>query len=113
MHPYKRAGALAIQVKVADVEFIAGPIELGFIGRINRAGKSELRIVRDAESVVIIVRLDDGQHRSKDFFLLNRVARLNIRNHGGLDKETLFAVSTAARDDATAFGLALFDVAVD
>ena len=75
MDAHQRAGALAIQVQIADMKFVARAIQFRFVARVDRASQAELRVVGDAQSVVVIIRFDDRQHRTKYFFLLDRRSR--------------------------------------
>src|SRR6266850_3546012 len=88
-------------------------IELRFITTINGASQSELRVVSDLQGVFVVLRFDDGQHRTKDFFLLNCRAGLNVGDNSGLNKETLFAVGTTAYQHSAAFTFSFFNVAID
>ena len=113
MNPDKRAGALAIQIKIADVKFAARAFQLGFVSRVHRACQAKLGVIGYSQRVVVVVGFDHRQHRSKDFFLFDRRAGFHVRDHRRLDEESLFAIGATARDDAPALGLSFFDVAVD
>src|ERR1044072_5215862 len=113
MNANQRAGTLAVEIKIADVKFPARAFELFLVHTVDRASQSELGIIRNLQRVVIILRFDDRQHRTKYFFLFDRRARLHIGNHGWLNEEPLFAVGTAAAYHSAAFALALFDVGVN
>src|SRR5882672_9865983 len=113
MHAHQRARALAIEIEIADVELAAGALDLRFVSRVNRAGQTKLRVVRDTQSIRIVVRFDHRQHRPEDLFLLDRRARIHVGDDRRLDKETLLAVRAAAGNDATAFGFAFLNVTID
>src|SRR5258707_15527499 len=105
MNAHEGARAFAIEIKIADVEFAARAFQPGFVSRVHRARQSELRIVGYPQRVIIVVCLDHCEYRSKDLFLLDRRTGFNVRNHSGLDKESLFAIRTAARHVPSALGL--------
>src|SRR6185369_11392239 len=113
MHTNKRAGALTIQIQVPDMKLFARAIQLRFVSAVNRACQTKLRVVRDLERVVVVLGLDDREHWSKDLFLLDRRARLDVRDDSRLDEEALLAIGTAADQNAPAFALPFFNVSVD
>src|SRR5438034_7128116 len=108
MNANERAGAFAIQVQIADMKLTPGLLQLFFVGAVDGSSQTELGVIGDPQSIVVILRLDYGQHRSKNFFLLDSPARLHIGDDRRLDKEALFAIGSAASDDAPTLGLALF-----
>src|SRR5262249_983870 len=101
------------QVKIADVKFISGTIKFGLVSRINSTGQTKLRIIRNAQGIVIIVRFDYRENGSEDFFLLDRRTRFHIGDDRRLDEKALFAISAATRNYAAAFSLAFLNVFVD
>src|SRR6185295_11728677 len=108
-----RAGALAVEVEVADMKLPARAFELFLVSTVDGASQTKLRVVSNLQRVVIILRFDNCQHRTKYFFLFDRRARLYISNHGRLNEETLLAIRAAAAHNSPAFALALLDVRVN
>ena len=51
----QRAGALAVEVEVADVELVARALEPRAVARVDRAGQAVLGVVRDRERVVEVL----------------------------------------------------------
>src|ERR1043166_862645 len=92
MHANQRARALAIEVQIADVKLPACALELRFIAAVNRARQAKLRVVRDLQRVVVILRFDYREHWSKDLLLLDRRTRFHVCNHGRFDEKSLLAV---------------------
>ena len=79
MHAHHRAGDLAVEIQVADVQVFAGALQaLGHV-REQAARQAKLGVVRHIHRLVEVARLDKGQHRAKDLFL--RQARIG-RNVG-------------------------------
>src|SRR5437763_3050393 len=109
----ERARALAVEVEVADVELAARALQLLAVVRVDRARQSVLRVVGDPKRVVEVIRTDAGEDGAKNLLLLDAVAGFYVGDDCRLDEEALLAVASAARDDATAVGLALLDVVVD
>src|SRR5712692_4163863 len=56
------AGALAIEVEIADVERVGGLFELFRVARIDRASEAELGVIGDLERVVKIFRRNHGEN---------------------------------------------------
>src|SRR5215213_10955158 len=110
MHTNEGAGALTIQIKIPDMKLSARAIELRFVLAVNSARQPKLRVVRDLQRVVVVLCLDNCEHRPKDFFLLYRRTRLHVRNHSRLDEEALLAVRAAANQNAPTFTLSFFNV---
>src|SRR5579864_7000024 len=96
-----RAGALAVDVEIADVEFMDGSVDLVAGTGVDGASESELGVVGDLKRVVETAGLDHGEHGSKDFFLLKLRLGLNIGNHGGLNKVALAGSAFAAGNEAS------------
>src|SRR5689334_515238 len=107
MHAHKRAGALPIQIKIPDVKLLARALQLRFVSAVNGARQTKLRVVRDLQRIVIILRLDHGEHWAKNLFLLDRVAWLHVGDYSRFDEEPLFAVRSAAGNYTSAFTLSL------
>ena len=63
------ARTFAIDVKIADVEFLNRAVNLLLRIRIDRPGEAEFGVVRNFQCVIKVLGLDDRQHRAKDFFL--------------------------------------------
>src|SRR5580704_8438067 len=57
-----RAGAFAIQIKIAYVEGFLSFFELGGIFRVDAAREAELCVVGDFEGLIEITRFDDRQN---------------------------------------------------
>src|SRR3954449_258153 len=77
MHTNERARALTIQIQVPDMKLSTRALEFRLVIAVNRARQTKLRIVRDLERVVVILRLDHGEHWPEDLFLLDRRAGLH------------------------------------
>ena len=93
------AGALAIQVKIANVEEAAGPFEPCPIQRIDGSGEAVVAIVDQFQSVVEVARSGDRKHGSEDLFLEDAGLAIDIGDDGGLD-EVSVAGSAAAGEQA-------------
>jgi hypothetical protein len=70
MRPDNCASALAVDVKIANVEVAHRAVNFVFRLRIDAAGETEFGIVGDFQSVIEITRLDHRQDWTKNFFLL-------------------------------------------
>ena len=57
MHADQRAGALAVDVEIADEELFVRAADLLLVVREDGAGQSELRVVRDAQRVIEVLSL--------------------------------------------------------
>src|SRR6266849_1300974 len=112
MNTHERAGAFAIEIKIADMKLALRSLEFVLVRAIDRASETKLRVVRNPQSVVITIRFDYRQHWTKDFFLLDGCARLHIGNYGGLNEKALFSVRAAAAQYAASFGFSLFNVVI-
>src|SRR6185369_1984186 len=55
MHPDERAGALAIQIQVADMKLFARAMQLCFVAAVDSPSQTELRVVCNLECVVVIL----------------------------------------------------------
>src|SRR5277367_4894333 len=108
------AGALAVDVEVADVEFADGTIDLVLRTGVDRAGQAELGVVCNLECVIEVLRLDYGQYRAKDFFLLKLRLGFDVGNDRGLDEIAFASIlgQTTAGDQAPVF-LAVLDIFED
>ena len=113
MNTNQRARAFAIEIEIANVEFMARAIKLCLITRINRAGQSKLSIVRDAQRIVVIIGFNHSEHWSKNFFLLDCRTGFRVRDNSRFNEVALFAIRTSASDHSAAFGFALFNVIVN
>src|SRR6266404_5633847 len=109
MRPHHCAGALPIQVQIADVKRLFGFLDFFRILRVHRAGQSKLRIVRNFQRLVVIFRLDHRQHRAKHFFLRQPRMRIHIGNNRRLEEEAVTGSSLPARQQLPFF-LSDFDV---
>src|SRR6185503_15922069 len=78
VYAHQRAGALAIQIKIPDVKLAARAIQFRFVLTVNSASQTKLRVVRDLQSVVVILSLDHGEYWSKDLFLFDRRTWLHV-----------------------------------
>src|SRR5215213_811375 len=113
MHTNQRAGALPVQIEIADMKLSARAMELCFISAVNRTRQTKLRIVRDFQCIVVVLCLDHREHWSKNLFLLDRRTWLHVRDYSRLDKEPLLAIGTAANQNPATFTLSFFDVGID
>src|SRR5688572_8010673 len=113
MHAHQSAGALPVQVQIANMKLASRALELLFVRAVDGAGQSILSVVRNLERVVVVRRLDYRQHRSEDFFLFNRRAWFHISNNRRLDEEALLAIRATTGEYPTALALTLLDVGVD
>src|SRR4030095_1739747 len=107
MHTHKLACALAIQIQIADVKLIARPVQFLFIRTVDCACQSKLSIVRDFQSIVIIVCFYNREHRTEYFFLFDRGSRLYVGNYRRLDEVALLAVWASTPQHAAGFTLSL------
>ena len=90
------AGALAVEVEIADVELLAGAVELGAGGGVERAGEAVLGVVGDGEGIVEAGGLDDGEDGAEDFFERDAGGGGDVGDDGGGDVEAAVGrVSTA------------------
>ena len=80
-----RAGALAVEVEVADVELLPGSIEIGLRVRVDGAGETVFGVVGDGESVGEVGRAQDGEEGAEDLFLSEAGGRGDVGKDGGLD----------------------------
>src|SRR3954470_17527640 len=113
MNTHQRARTLAIQIQIPDVKLLARAMKLRLVRTVYSASETILRVIRNLQSVVVVVSLDHSQHGAEDLFLLDRRAGFHIRDHGRLDKESLLAARPAASQHPPAFTLSFFDVRVD
>src|SRR5262249_31183589 len=114
MHVHHRAGAFAVDIKIADVEFAFRAFDALAVARIERAGQTVDRVVGDLERVVNVFGFDDGEHGTEDLFLREARFRIDIGDDSRRN-EPAFAgqfVAPAPRDYA-AILLADLDVLVD
>src|SRR5581483_2340777 len=102
--------ALAVDVQIADVEFLDRAINLVARTGVDGAGQSELGIVGDLERMIEAASLDHREHRSEDFFLLKLRLCRDVGDNRRLDEVALSRKSLAAGDEASIF-LPLLDVA--
>src|SRR5579885_3573931 len=107
----ERAGTLAIEVEVADVEVLFGLLDAFRVGRVERAGQAVFGLVGDVHGILEVPRFDEGQHGTEDLFLGDARVRVDIGYDGWLE-EVAGAVMAAACHEA-ALGLANLDVIVD
>ena len=72
---------------------------------VDRAGQAKFRVVGDFERVIVILRLDHGQQRAENFFLLQARLGRDIRDDRGLQEVSFAGIlrGTAAGDDASIF----------
>src|SRR5262249_6145241 len=105
------AGAFAVEIEIARLEFIARALQLFARTGVNGAGQPELGVVGDVERVIEIARLDYGQHRPEDLFLSQPRGGSDVSNDSGLDEVALARLPgrTAAVNEP-AFLLADLDV---
>src|ERR1043165_1166687 len=61
MGAHHGAGALAVDVQVADVELAPGALDLLRRRRVDRSGEPEVRTVGDVQRVIVAARLNDRQ----------------------------------------------------
>src|SRR5215472_14912300 len=93
-----RAGALAVQIQIPDVEHFFGLADLFGILRVHRAGQAKLRVVGNRERVVVILRLDDREHGTKHFLLRQPRFRRHVRDNRRLDEISIARRALSARD---------------
>ena len=108
-----RAGALAVDVEVADEELALGPFDLLGIPGVDRSGQSVLGAVGDPQRLVVALGRDDREHRAEDLLLGDGGVGPHVGDHGGLDEVTLLAGHRAAAGDQAPFLLAGLDVGRD
>src|SRR6185312_4599954 len=113
MNANQCAGTLPIQVKIAHVKLAPSPLQLFFVSAVDRACEPKLRVIRNSQSVVVVLGFDHSDYWSKDFFLLDGVTSFYIRDYGRLDEKSLFTVRAAASQDTTAFSFTFFDIAIN
>src|SRR5262245_36493413 len=102
MHVHHRAGAFAVDVKIADVELALRAFDALAVARIERAGQAVDRVVGYGQRFVDVLGLNDGEHRPEDLFLRDVGFRVNVGDDGRRN-EPAFAgefVSPATGDDA-------------
>ena len=105
------AGALAIEVEIADVELVAGAVELLAGAGVDGAGEAVLGVVGDGEGVVEAVGLDDGEDGAEDLFLREAGGGSDVGEDGGGDVEAAVrCVDGGAAGEQAAFGFADVDV---
>src|ERR1043166_3095830 len=108
----QRAGALAVQIQIADEELLTGALELLLVVGEDGAGEAELRVVRDPQRVFEVLRFADREHRTEDLFLRDRRLRVDVGDDGRLDEVALLVAHVAAGDE-TSLTLAALDVLLD
>ena len=85
-----RAGALAVEIQVADVELHEGSVELsGGVG-VKGSGQTVLGVIGNRERIIEVPRFDYGKYRAKDLFLGNAGRWCNIGKYGGLNVLAVF-----------------------
>src|SRR5215510_16612638 len=114
MYVHHRAGAFAVNVKVANVEFALRALDALAVARIERAGQAVDRIVGDGQRFVDVFGLNDCENRPEDLFLSDAGHRIDVGDDRRRDEPTFagHTVPPASGDDA-AFLLADFDVLAD
>src|ERR1700751_3920143 len=85
MGAHHRAGALAIEVEVADVEGTSSVLELAAGVGIDRAGETVLRVVGDLKRFFVMLHANHREHRPENLFLRDASVRRNICDHGRLN----------------------------
>ena len=70
------AGAFAVHVQIADVEFFGGALNFFGILGIDGAGQAEFGVVGHVQGFVKIFRFGDGEHGAENFFLKMRALGL-------------------------------------
>jgi hypothetical protein len=110
MRAHHGAGALAIDVEVADEEFGGGAFRIfRLIVGVDRAGQPVLGVVGQFQRMIEVRALRHRQHRAEDLFLENARLRIDVGNHGRLDEIAVAFRRPAARDQP-AFFLAGLDI---
>src|ERR1700682_3612973 len=113
MNANEGAGAFAIEIEIADMKLAPRPRKPFFVSTVDSSGQAKLRVIGDAQRVVIVVCFDHREYWSENLLLFNRRAGLYVGNNGWFDKETLFAIRPAAAQNTAAFSFALFDITID
>src|ERR1044071_4027097 len=93
------AGALAIDVQVADVKLLHAALEFLLVPAIDGARQTELGVVGNPQRMIEAVRLDDRQDGPEDLFLLQLGLLRNVRKDSGLDEEAIAAFDALAAGD--------------
>ena len=106
------AGALAIEVEVADVEAAFGVGDLAFVAGVHGARESVFGVVGDGECIVPVAGFDHREHRAEDFLLRDLRLRGDVGHHRGLD-EIAWSRCGAPTGHHTTLALAGFDVLED
>src|SRR5438874_7089926 len=96
MRTYDRSRALAVDVQVADVELLHGAFNLRARTGVDGAGQAKLGIVGDLERMIVVPGLDHCQYRPENLFLFELGFRLDVGNHGRLDKVALAGLGIAS-----------------
>ncbi len=105
------AGALAVEVKVADVEVGAGAVELFAGAGVDGSGEAILGVVGDAKGVIEAGGFDDGEKRAEDFFLRDAGGGGDVSDDSGGDEVAVGGgVDGVAAGEDAAFGAANGDV---
>src|SRR6266542_3486356 len=110
MHAHHCAGALAIDVQVADVETAPSLINPLPVPTEERAGKAVVGRIRDLKCVREVPSAYERDHGSEDLLLCDSRVRRNVGEDSRLDEAVAF--SPAAQQQLP-FTLAGFDVAKD
>ena len=111
MHVNHRAGALAIQIKIADVELSAGLLEPRALAAEHRPSQPVLSVVSNVERRVKVSRAKRREHGTEDFFLRYARHRINFANHGRLDEPSaLPLIQRVAASQQFALSLSDLDV---
>src|SRR5207248_11248224 len=75
--------------------------------------QAELCVIRDSQSVVVVIRLDHREHRSEYFFLLDCRTCLHVGDDGWFNKKSLLSIRSTTSYDPAAFGLSFLNITVD
>src|SRR2546428_477739 len=112
MHADERAGALSVDVEIADEELFVRAADLLLVVGEDRAGESVWAVVRDPQRVVKVLRLDHREDGTEDLLLGDRRVRSNGSDDRRLDEVAIVRVDFPAGENLSFFRTSL-DVLLD
>src|SRR5690606_14175082 len=98
VNPHLSARDLAIEIQVADVEFLARAFQTQAIVAVDAAGQPVHRAIGNFERMVEIACPNQRQYGAKDFLLRQTRIWRDFAKYRRLDEIAVFRVRTTAAD---------------
>src|SRR5688572_3053332 len=113
MYANHGTSTLPVQIQIAYVEVLTRALETIFILRVHSAGQTVLGVVRNTQRILVVARLDEGEHRTESLFLRDLRIGFYIGDDGGRYEITLIAILRSAAEHEATFLRTDVDVLID